>query len=325
MKPCFVGIDTSNYTTSAAVCDADGRVLANLKLPLPVKAGQRGLRQSDAVFEHVRGLPVLTEQLAETVKEYTPMAVGVSVRPRDAENSYMPCFLAGKAAAYAFAAGGGEPVFEFSHQHGHIMAALYSSGRLDLLDTEHFLAFHVSGGTTEALLVRPQEDTFDVELVGGTADINAGQAIDRVGVALGLPFPCGRELEVLAGEFSGTPYRHAVCVRDGICSLSGVENIALKIYSEHRDKSETAAFVFDFIGRSLEKMCGDIIAKYGNMPIVFAGGVMSNRLMRARLSASLDAYFSEPEFSADNAAGIALLCRKKYLSENGELWKKEAR
>lgn len=323
MKPCFVGIDTSNYTTSAAVCDAEGRVLANLKLPLPVKAGQRGLRQSDAVFEHVRGLPALTERLAEAMEGYTLTAVGASVRPRDAEGSYMPCFLAGRAVACALAAGGGVPVFEFSHQHGHIMAALYSSGRLDLLEAERFLAFHVSGGTTEALLVHPRGDMFDVELVGGTADINAGQLIDRVGVAMGLSFPCGRELEALAGELCKTPHRHAVCVRDGVCSLSGAENIALKIYSESGDKRATAAFVFDFIGRSLEKMCGDIIAKHGNMPVVFAGGVMSNRLMRVRLSAKLDAYFSAPEFSADNAAGTALLCKKKYMSENGELWKTE--
>lgn len=325
MKPCFVGIDTSNYTTSAAVCDAEGRVLANLKLPLPVREGQRGLRQSDAVFEHVRGLPQLISRLAEATEGYTPAAVGVSVRPRDAEGSYMPCFLAGKAAAYAYAAGSGAPVHELSHQHGHIMAALYSSDRLDLLEAERFLAFHVSGGTTEALLVRPRRDTFDVELAGSALDINAGQAIDRVGVALGIPFPCGAALEALAGEYCGKPYRHAVCVRGGDCNLSGVENIALRIYSESGDKRAAAAFVFDFIGRSLEQMCKNIIAEHGDMPVVFAGGVMSNMLMRKRLSASFDAYFSVAEFSADNAAGIALLCRRKYLSENGELWKTEAR
>ena len=314
MKPCYVGIDTSNYTTSVALCDTEGRVIANLKRPLPVKSGERGLRQSDAVFEHVRGLPELFEKLrSDYLADYTPVGVGVSVTPRDAEGSYMPCFLSGKAAAVAFAAGCGAPLHEFSHQSGHIMAALYSAGRTDLLESEQFIAFHVSGGTTEALLVRPRENGFDVELVGGTDDINAGQAIDRTGVAMGLDFPCGARLEALASEYSGKIHKHPVCVRDGVCSLSGVENIALKLYRDNADRSAVAAFVFDFIGSTLERMCDDVTLKYGKMPIVFAGGVMSNKLMREKLSRHHDAYFSEAEFSADNAAGIALLCRRAFI------------
>ncbi len=316
MSLCFVGFDTSNYTTSCAVCDMEGRVIANLKLPLPVKEGQRGLRQSDAVFEHTRNLPLLTSELAAALGGHTPVAVGVSVSPRTEEGSYMPCFLAGKSAAYAFSSALGVRVYEHSHQDGHIMAALYSSGKLDLLERERFLAFHVSGGTTEALLVRPTEDGFGVTLVGNTADINGGQAIDRVGVAMGLKFPCGRELEALAAAYGGKIYSHPVCVRDGACSLSGVENIAAKIYKESGDKNAVAAFVFDFICRTLTAMCRDIIKKEGEMPVVFAGGVMSNTLMRKQLASCFDAYFCSPEFSADNAAGIALLCRRRYLNEH---------
>jgi N6-L-threonylcarbamoyladenine synthase len=312
MRPCFVGFDTSNYTTSAAVCDADGKIVANIKIPLPVKAGDRGLRQSEAVFEHVRNLPVITEQLKNALDGYTPLAVGVSTRPRDVEGSYMPCFLAGKSAAYSFAAAADIPAYELSHQNGHIMAALYSADKQELLDGEEFVAFHVSGGTTEALLVKPNGACFDVSLVGNTADINAGQAIDRVGVAMGLGFPCGAQLEQLAAMYDGKIFSHAVCVRDGICSLSGVENIAKKIYAESGDERAVAAFVFDFIGRTLERMCADVMLKYGERPVIFAGGVMSNKLMRNRLSSRFDAYFSEPQFSADNAAGIALLCRRAY-------------
>ncbi len=312
-KDCYVGFDTSNYTTSCAVCDSEGKVIANLKIPLPVREGERGLRQSEAVFEHVRNLPPLMERLSAALAGYTPIAVGVSVTPRDAEGSYMPCFLSGKSAAYAFAASRGLAVHELSHQNGHIMAALYSAGRLDLLGGERFLAFHVSGGTTEALLVTPRGGEFSVELVGNTLDINGGQAIDRVGVSLGLCFPCGAALEALAAAFEGKVYRYPVCVRDGNCSLSGAENIAAKIYKESGDASAVAAFVFDFIGRTLEKMCEDIMQRYGKMPVVFAGGVMSNTLMRERLASRFDAYFSEPQFSADNAAGIALLCRKREI------------
>ena len=313
MKPCYIGFDTSNYTTSAAACTADGCVIANCKAPLPVAEGQRGLRQSDAVFAHVKNLPTVCRALSEAIEGYTPVAVGVSATPRDAEGSYMPCFLAGKAAASAFAADRGLPVYEFSHQNGHIMAAAYSSGHADTLLRAPFLSFHVSGGTTELLLVTPEERGFSVTLVGETDDINAGQAIDRVGVAMGLSFPCGKDMEALATAYEGKIYRHPITVRDGRCSLSGAENIATKIYRESGDKNATAAFVFDFVARTLIAMGEYAIEKYGKLPVLFAGGVMSNLWMRRALCEHFEAYFAEPAFSADNAAGIALLCRREYM------------
>ena len=230
----------------------------------------------------------------------------------------MPCFLSGQAAASAFAAALDLPIYHFSHQNGHVMAALYSCGAAERFLAGRFVAFHVSGGTTEALLVTPTEDSFSIELIGETDDINAGQAIDRVGVAMGLSFPCGRELEALATAYRGKIHRHPVCVREGRCSLSGAENIALRILKETEDKEATAAFLFDFIGRTLLAMGEQIEEKYGKMPMLFAGGVMSNRLMRSRLSARFDAAFAEPEFSADNAAGIALLCRAAAMKHTSE-------
>ena len=321
MNKCYVGFDTSNYTTSAAITDTEGRVVANLKIPLPVKEGNRGLRQSDAVFEHVRNLPMLMEALRDALVGYQPIAVGVSAKPRQAEDSYMPCFLSGKAAANAFATAINCPIYEFSHQDGHVMAAIYSSGKEEkLLSEEKFLAFHVSGGTTELLLVRPQGngESFSIEHVGETLDINAGQAIDRVGVAMGLTFPAGPEMERLASEYKGKLPKRRVCVREGSCSLSGVENIAAKLISEGNDRTMVAAFVFDFVERTLADMCAYAIEKYGDMPVLFAGGVMSNRLMRKGLSARFEAFFAEPEFSADNAAGISLLCRKRAEDNSGK-------
>jgi N6-L-threonylcarbamoyladenine synthase len=316
-KKCVVAFDTSNYTTSIAVCDIDGRVVSNLKAPLPVKSGERGLRQSDAVFAHTKNLPELCRRLSTALVGYEPIAVGVSSTPRIAEGSYMPCFLCGMAAAEAFAASHALPVYQTSHQHGHVMAAAYSSGESDRLMRGRFLAFHVSGGTTEALLVTPSEDKsdFDIELVGETKDINAGQAIDRIGVLMGLDFPCGRELERLAAAYEGKIEKRRVCVSDGSCSLSGVENIATKMYNDTEDKQAVAAFVFDFICRTLREMTSQILEKYGDMPVLYAGGVMSNKLMRSALAKERDAHFAEAEFSADNAAGVALLARLCAMSE----------
>lgn len=316
-KKCFVGIDTSNYTTSVSACDADGKIIANLKVLLSVRSGERGLRQSDAVFAHTKNLPILMDRLSSIIQEYEPLAVGVSSTPRKAEGSYMPCFLSGVAAAHSFAAANSLPIYTTAHQNGHVMAALYSSGKAEDLLKNRFLAFHVSGGTTEILLVTPEEDErgFSVELVGETEDINAGQAIDRVGVMLGLSFPAGKELEALASRYDGKTEKKRICVKDCRCNLSGVENIAKKLYEDGESKEKIAAFTFDFIQRTLCEMATQAIEKYGEMPILFAGGVMSNKLMRAAICERFDAYFAEPEFSADNAAGVALLCRFAYMKD----------
>ena len=316
MKNCFVGIDTSNYTTSVALSDIDGRIIANLKRPLPVKSGECGLRQSDAVFAHVKNLPDIMSELALYLEDNTPVAIGVSVTPRDAEGSYMPCFLAGRAAAHSLSAACGAEVLEFSHQSGHIMAAAYSSGAADKLFAGRFLAFHVSGGTTEALLVTPTADSFSVEIVGGTLDLNAGQLIDRTGVMLGLDFPCGAALERLASSFEGKAEKLRVTVKDGYCNLSGIENKARALYETTKDSAATAAMVFEAVCDNLIAMTKQLTKKYGESPVLFAGGVMSNTYMREKLSANFDAHFSEPAYSADNAAGIALLCRKRFLDKN---------
>ncbi len=313
MKPeYFLGIDTSNYTTSAALVDAAGRVVANCKRPLAVKAGECGLRQSDAVFSHIKNLPYLMEEIKGYLGGAVPTAVGVSEVPRRKEGSYMPCFLAGVAAAEAAAAAAGVPLYRFSHQCGHLAAAILSSGRHDLFNTP-FGAFHVSGGTTEVLRVSSfSDDGFSVELLGGTADLNAGQLVDRTGVMLGLSFPCGPALEALAAECHSRVPKPRVTVRGFSANLSGAENRARKLWEETKDAPLVAAFVLDFIANSLVGLTEALTARYGNIPILYAGGVMCNKRIRARLTPLGDTAFAEPSFSADNAAGIALLCRKRH-------------
>lgn len=314
---CFVGIDTSNYTTSVALCSYDGTVLANLKRLLPVGEGECGLRQSDAVFAHVRNLPILMQELRPYLEGRKILAVGYSARPRQAEDSYMPCFLAGKAAAESMAAPLDAPLLPFTHQDGHVMAALYSAGRTDLLQSgTPFAAFHVSGGTTEVLLVDPDMDGFSISLAGKTADLHAGQAIDRVGVMMGLQFPCGREMEKLAATFTEKLPTPRVCVKNGDCNLSGLQNLAEKLWRESGDRARVSAYVFSFLGRTLEKMTAALDEAHPGLSVIYAGGVMSNRYLQTLLGKRKNTYFAEPAFSADNAAGIALLCRNAYLNDH---------
>ncbi len=300
----ILGIDTSNYTTSMALCDSDGRILSNQKMLLPVKEGERGLRQSDAVFAHTVNLPKVAKMLGKA----DVCAVGYSAYPRDNEGSYMPCFLCGKAYAESLASLLDIPCVAFSHQRGHIRAALYSAEAEHLLGGE-YLAFHLSGGTTEVLHVKNGE----VKLIGGTNDLTAGQAIDRVGVMMGLSFPCGAELEKLAEN--GKVNKCKISVRGYDCNMSGLENLASKMYKDGSSKEDVAAFTIDFILRTLDKMTENLLADFPGIPLVYSGGVMSNKLIKKYFKEKYGAYFAEPAFSSDNAAGTALLTYDKLKDE----------
>lgn len=317
MKAVFLGVDTSNYTTSLALCDADGKIITSLRAPLPVKEGERGLRQSDAVFAHIKNLPPLSEKLRGLFDNLT--AVGYSAFPRDADGSYMPCFLAGEAAASLAASTAGVPLYKFSHQAGHIAAAVRSSAAPELLEQgDSFAAFHVSGGTTDALAVTPRAPYMAIETVGGSRDLHAGQLIDRIGVMLGLPFPCGPALERLALENKKRLPAAKLSVNGAYCNLSGCENMARRLYEETSDAALTAAFTLDTVARTIEAMTAGLLASRPDLKkVVYAGGVMADGIIRDYLSARFDCVFGAPEFSADNAAGAAYLTYMRYKFENG--------
>lgn len=301
----YLGIDTSNYTTSAALYDSEKGTVVQQKMPLPVKKGARGLRQSDAVFHHTVQLPQVLERLLRDHSIYLD-GVGVSVFPRRAEGSYMPCFLVGKSTAKAISLACSIPCFEVSHQEGHIAAALYSADAFSLLRAP-FLAFHVSGGTTEVLLVTPHKSRiFEVRCVARSLDLHAGQAIDRVGVMLGLAFPCGPALENLAAQSTRT-FSVKPTMKGVDCCLSGVENRCQAMFSNGEPAADIAKFCIESIRTALEGMLLALLREYGNLPILFSGGVSSNCALQSYFSENYGAKFAEPAFSADNAAGAAVL------------------
>lgn len=304
----YLGIDTSNYTTSAALYDSESGAVRQQKQLLPVKEGELGLRQSDAVFAHVKQLGALVEALFEAGPP--PLAgVGASVRPRDAEGSYMPCFLVGEAVAQSVGAACGAPLTRVSHQSGHIAAALFSAGRLDLIG-ERFAAFHLSGGTTECLIAEPGGPCgFTVRLFARSLDLKAGQAVDRVGGMLGLRFPAGRELERLAKESEKT-YRVRPVMKGADCSLSGIENRCQKMKLDGEADRDIARYCLDSILAALCGMTEAVRARFGELPILYAGGVMSNSIIREAVTARYGGYFADPQFSSDNAAGVAILASR---------------
>ncbi len=314
MAEVYIGVDTSNYTTSLALVDSELRVLANLKRLLPVGEGERGLRQSEALFAHIKQLPALWEELSPYLAGHTVLGIGVSERPRNIDGSYMPCFLAGVSSAAGIAAALGVPLRRFSHQCGHLMAALVSSGSVSLADAP-FAAYHLSGGTTELLLVSPSGCGFSAEIVGGTRDISAGQLVDRVGVSMGLSFPAGAEMERLSLTFNGKPLRRRPQVVDCKVNFSGAENLAERLYGTTGDPAAVAAFVFGHIADALVGMTDECFAVYGRRPLVCAGGVMSAASLRTLMESRYNARVAAPKLSSDNAVGVAALAARSARGE----------
>jgi N6-L-threonylcarbamoyladenine synthase len=301
----ILAFDTSCYTTSLALLDTEGRLLVDTRRLLSVAQGACGLRQSEALFQHMQALPGLLEEALAGFSGRV-QAVATSIRPRPQAGSYMPVFLAGGQAARLLSLAWACPCWEFSHQEGHIAAALWSGG---LNWREPFLAAHLSGGTSEILLVCPHEDGFALEIMGGS-DLPAGQFIDRVGVALGLPFPAGPALEQLALSAPPASLRLKGTVKGAEMSFSGPQSAAARRIAQGTDGAALAQAVFFNIGQSLGLALQGAAKASGCTKTLITGGVAANSLIRAHLeqeAGDLDLHFAAPAYAGDNALGIAVL------------------
>lgn len=300
-----IGFDTSNYTTSIAYFD--GTTGRNCSELLPVKAGELGLRQSDAVFHHTKSLPELSSRLFCDIDPACISAVGVSTRPRAVEGSYMPCFMVGYAHAKLLSDAFHVPLVECSHQQGHVAASVWSAGRLDLLDHPH-LAWHLSGGTTELLYVQPKNKCVHCCRIGGTTDISAGQLIDRTGQLLRLPFPSGKHLDLLARNAANKDVFHVKCDKFDF-SLSGVQNKIQKYYETYSEPCEVAGYALRCVSDIILRTTINAQRVYPGLPVVFSGGVASNSMLRDTME-FLNPIFAQPQYSTDNAMGVAVLTYK---------------
>ncbi len=302
MTKLYIGIDTSCYTTSLAVFD--GEKLLNLRKILSVKTGECGLRQSDAVFQHIKNLPELFSQAEDEIlfKNYDEITVSVSSKPRNLADSYMPVFTAGQSFGKSIASVLGAEYKEFSHQEGHLMAALHSCGRTDLLGKE-FLCYHLSGGTTELLKVGQD---LSGEIIGGTLDIPAGQFIDRIGVLSGLDFPAGKFVDEMALSFDGDA-KVSTAVKDSFINFSGEETRFRREIETGEDTKFVAYKTMKCISESIKKTILNAKEAYRIEDVIMVGGVSSSKFLRNYLADTKDIYFAEPRFSTDNAVGICLL------------------
>ena len=310
-----LGIDTSCYTTSASLVSVEGEILSSARRLLTVAEGERGLQQSQGLFQHVKNLPDMVGQVMDGRADLQIAAVCASTRPRPVADSYMPVFRAGESQARAAAAMLRVPFYAVSHQEGHVRAALVSSG---IDESKPFLALHLSGGTTEVLL----SENGKLTLIGGSLDLHAGQLIDRTGVRMNTGFPAGPALEKMAmrGIAEGLI---GVSVKGANCNLAGAENKVAR-WIEQGDMSceRIAAEVFDFLSRSIERMIEAACEKTGAHQALLAGGVASSTLLRDMIGTRARKRklrcricYAKPELSGDNAVGVALLGAQMYRKD----------
>lgn len=317
----IIGFDTSCYTTSMAVVDLEGNIVLNEQKLLPVERGQRGIRQSKALFEHLHNLPEVTEKVGRIVSPYDVAAICASTKPRPIEGSYMPVFMVSSLVGSSYANLLNIPFFETTHQESHIMAGLYTAAGLT---SDHFIAIHLSGGTSEMLDVRVEEEGFSISIIGNTQDLHAGQFVDRVGVALGMPFPAGPALEELARNGREGEIIIPSFVRDTIIGFSGSETCAMRMINSGKNPADIALGVYACLSKTLEKWIIKGIDKSGVKDVLLVGGVASSNILRCRLTSRLNKinrdirlYFADPSVSKDSAVGTALLGLKKYKRKRG--------
>lgn len=284
---------------------------------LSVPLGERGLRQSDAVFQHVRNLPPLVESMFASVDRAEIRAIAVSAKPTAADESYMPVFLAGKLAAVAIASSLRVPLFETTHQAGHVRAALL--GQEERFTESPFLAMHLSGGTTDLLLVQHENGLIgDISRIGGCEDLHAGQFVDRVGVRLGLPFPSGISLEALARTAFDRSIKLPASVKSLNCSFSGQESQCQRLIEGGAEASAVAFAVYDCMARTFAKLMTKAFAETDCKTALLSGGVAGSILLRELLQERLkrELCYAQSGLSSDNAVGTALLARDIYQKQS---------
>jgi N6-L-threonylcarbamoyladenine synthase len=315
----ILGVDTSNYRTSLCLVDSDGNIVAEQKQLLSVKQGERGLRQSEAVFQHTMRLQDLAGELCF---EGRLAAVAVSTQPRPVEGSYMPVFKVGETWAHGISLFTNVPLFSTSHQEMHIAAGEYSAPERP--KNKEFLAFHLSGGTSELLSCKRTAEGYDIKLLGGTLDLHAGQLIDRIGVALGLPFPSGPFLEELANSESREEIRVPTTVKGFSFHLSGAESALLRLIATgEKSPAGIARATEQCIANSLEKTIRHAIEQGHPKEVLIVGGVAANSYIKLRLKQRLEhravgcsLYFADPAYSGDNAFGVAMIGLRKWKKAN---------
>lgn len=310
MSKLYLGIDTSNYTTSLGIIDDSNNIILNLRKMLKVKKDSRGLRQQEAVFQHLNNLPILIAKMSESINVSDIISIGSSSNPRNNLESYMPVFLVGKNQAFILSKVLNTSYKEFSHQEGHIGSALLNKN----FNKHQFLSLHISGGTTELLLINNEKQNYEIEIMGGSLDISMGQLIDRIGVFLGFDFPSGREMDKVAQNGKLINKKTPFTFKEGLFfNLSGLENYFKKMIDDKTYKKEDVIYT---LFHTMSLITIEILIKasktYNIDDYIITGGVSANSIIRNHTNNNIKGNIILPDdtsLSTDNGIGIAYLAK----------------
>ena len=311
--PVVIGFDTSNYRTSVAAVTLDGEILVNHRELLPVSSGERGLRQSDAVFAHIRQLRNSEEALREKLKGTWIAAVAASTKPRDGGESYMPVFQVGHtagsmmAAALAFSG--------FRYLHSRQQTDFYHS--LPVSRTRLFLAVNLNSFLIAAVpcLLMSLVSAMIIQISTGAATCvpwALGQTCLQLCFFLGF---CMTALLAVVKGKSGALLGVSLENGDLTCHLSGAETkVQQWIREGSMAREDMAREIYDLLARTLVRMLKAGAEKSGCREALVTGGVAASALLRqlmaerkAKTRGCPEIVFGRPEMSGDNAVGVALI------------------
>jgi len=309
MKNYILGIDTSAYTTSiAAVDNVTCETILDLRHVLSVPQGQRGLRQQDAVFQHLNNFQEMFEKINFDLNKVD--TISVSSRPRNVKGSYMPVFTVGQHYGKVIAKTLNCNYIEYSHQENHIGASLIENYKEINKD---ILAIHISGGTTEFLSIEKSDRGYNTEIIGGSKDITFGQLIDRIGTDMDFPFPSGYHMEkYIKNNVKVEKIKYPPIANDSFINLSGMENYYNNLFIANKyDKQSIIYSMFEYIAKCIINMIDKLKQDYKFSTIIITGGVASNSIIRKlvldNLNKQYKIIFPSKENSSDNAVGIAYM------------------
>lgn len=317
----ILAIETSCDETSVAVLRNDAELLSNV-IASQIASHQRfgGVVPEVASRHHVEVITACIEEalLEAEVTAEDLTAVAVTYGP-----GLVGALLVGISAAKAFAWANGLPLIPVNHMAGHLMAARA------IKEFEFpLLALLVSGGHTELVYV---SEAGDYKIVGETRDDAVGEAYDKVGRVMGLPYPAGRIIDELAHEGQDIyDFPRAMIKEDNLeFSFSGLKSAFINLYHNARQKGETIsnvdlsasfqACVLDILMAKTKKA----LEKYPVKTLVVAGGVAANQGLRERLAAEItdvEVIIPPLRLCGDNAGMIALAAVSEYNKENIAGW-----
>jgi N6-L-threonylcarbamoyladenine synthase len=308
----ILGIESSCDETAAAVIEGTDETVTLLSnvvassLALHAKTG--GVIPENAAREQLKFiLPVIHEAIQTAGTSFEELdAIAVTYGP-----GLIGSLLVGVETAKTLALVLDKPLIPVNHMVGHIYANFIDQNEI----TFPLLALVVSGGHTDLLLMKQHED---LQLLGGTRDDAAGEAFDKIGRLLGLPYPAGPMMENLAKEGDPKRFRFPrplIGSDDFEFSFSGLKTAVLREVQKQKSLDDQtvkdlARATQDAIIDVLTKKTLKAAKKYNVQSILLSGGVAANETLRnafSTASSQLSIKFFAPEKSlcTDNAAMIA--------------------